>query len=836
MGGLALTAILIAVTRQFLHRNENLNRMVAARTLELQESEALQRTLLGSLPVGVVIVDPETRIIDQVNPHTAVLFGGSADHLVGHRCHALLCPANDGACPVCDLEKTVDNSEREMLRADGSRLPILKTVKRIRLQGREKLLECFVDITPQKQAQQQLESALAEASEMAAKAERANAAKSEFLANMSHEIRTPMNGIIGMTGLLLDSALTPEQEHFARTVNNCSDALLGLINDILDFSKIEAGKLDLEEMDFDLVALMEDFASSMSLRAEDKNLELLCNVAPEVPSGLHGDPGRLRQILTNLVGNAIKFTMTGEVSVRANLVESSSSHAVLRFSVRDTGIGIPQDKIGVIFNKFSQVDASTTRKYGGTGLGLAISKQLSELMGGQSGVTSNEGVGSEFWFTIKMAVQGERGPKEPIPTADLKGLRVLIVDDNATNREILRIRLAGCSMRTDDVADGPAALLALESACKAGDPFRLVILDMQMPGMDGETLGRKIHADPMLRHTRMIMMTSSHMHSDARKMKGMGFDAWLTKPVRQTEFFQALFAVFARQVAAPLPIPASNAAAENRAVLQNCKAHARILLADDNPINQEVAANLIARLGLRSDSVSDGHEAIAALRRRPYDLVLMDVQMPEMDGYETTRRIRADESRSPGKRVPIIAMTADAMSGDRERCMEAGMDDYLSKPIGPRTLAKTLAKWLPKIDGTTASEGQPAAQTPATHTPDATCPFDRTDALERMVGDENLLREICSDLLLAAATQFQELENSLAHADLASAAEQSHNLRGAVANISAHPFAAILQAVETHCRKMEAQQAASLAPELQRQFQLLQKALKDELGENSQKN
>ena len=514
----------------------------------LRQSEALQRILLENLPVGVIIVDPATRHIEQINKHAAELFGAPADHLLEKRCHSLLCPSDEGSCPVCDLGLSVDNSERQMLRADGSRLAILKTVKRIHLAGQEKLLECYVDISARKQAElelletnRQLEEATARANQMADQAALANTAKSEFLANMSHEIRTPMNGIIGMTGLLLDTDLTDEQQRYAETVHASGESLLSLINDILDFSKIEAGKLDLEALDFDLTSLLEDFADVMAMQSLEKGLEFICAAAPDVPTHLCGDPGRLRQILLNLASNAIKFTLRGEVSVRASLVSSGTSAVMLRFTITDTGIGIPEDKQSYLFQKFSQVDASTTRHFGGSGLGLAISKQLAQLMGGDIGFTSVVGQGSEFWFTVSFA-----RPEGPMPIlqqfADLKGCHILVVDDNATNREVLTTQLRAWGMRVAETPDGPAALVMLARAREAGDPFQTAILDMQMPGMDGAELARHIRADATLKSMRLVMLTSLGQPGHSQSLANLEFSAYLTKPARKSELLHSLLA------------------------------------------------------------------------------------------------------------------------------------------------------------------------------------------------------------------------------------------------------------------------------------------------------
>jgi len=828
LSGLLLTATVTMVISVLYRRREKLEHLVTERTNALQENEELQRILLANLPAGVIIVDPVTRTIEQVNEHAGTLFGAPVDHLIGQRCHALLCPANEGACPVCDLGKTVDNSEREMLRFDGSRLPILKTVKRIHIRGQEKLLECFVDVSERKQAEAiqhealtrlqkiasrvpglvyqfrrrrdgsscfpfasegireiyrlspeevredaskvfarlhpddlagvsatiaasaldlslwqhefrvrfddgvirtlygsatpqreedgavlwhgfiayiterkqadermrlktalleaqvnatldgilvvdgagkriltnqriyelfdvpaailaddddsallqhvvgltkqpaqfldkvmflyehrdeisrdeielksgmvldrysapffavdgencgriwtfhditerkqaeaalletncQLEAATSRANQLAANAELANIAKSDFLANMSHEIRTPMNGVIGMTSLLLDTALTEEQYRYAQAVQASGEALLSLVNDILDFSKIEAGKLELERLDFSLATVLDEVSDVLALPAQRKGLEFTCGIVPNAPCCLHGDPNRLRQVLLNLAGNAIKFTRHGEVAVRASLVSASATVVVLRFTVRDTGIGIPVDKQALLFGKFSQVDASTTRHYGGTGLGLAISKQLVQLMGGEIGVVSDAGRGAEFWFTACF------GPCAPLPTA-------------AHHRR------------------EPGSLAAAPRS-----PRR------QWPGC-------------------------------------------------------------------------------------------RILLAEDNLINQKVALGYMAAMGLQVDVVATGVEAIQALASVAYDLVLMDIQMPEMDGLEATRLIRGAQSGVLHPQVPIVAMTASAMLGDQETCLAAGMNDYISKPINPTSLAIVLDRWLPPEDPAT---------------------------------------------------------------------------------------------------------------------------------------
>ena len=452
-------------------------------------------------------------------------------------------------------------------------------------------------------------------------------------------------------------------------------------------------------LDFDLSSLLDDFAATLAVRAHEKGLELLCSADLDVPTLLRGDPGRLRQILTNLTGNAVKFTPSGEVAIRVTRMEETENDVLLRFSVCDTGIGIPEDKIGLLFGKFSQVDASTTRQYGGTGLGLAISRQLAELMNGKSGVSSKAGKGSEFWFTARLGKQD--GKAESIAPADLSGVRILVVDDNATNREILTTRLTSWGMRPAEAKEGPGALQVLYRSLEENDPFRIAVIDMQMPGMDGETLGRAIRADVRLNDTRMVMLTSLGMRGDAKRLEEIGFAAYATKPIRHPELKAILSLTLSdRDKPAQQPIATRHAARETMNLFAGSKA--RILLAEDNITNQQVALGILKKLGLRADTVANGREALKALETLPYDLVFMDVQMPEMDGLEATRLTR--KSGSPNHGIPIIAMTAHAMQGDRERCLEAGMNDYVTKPISPSALVEALEKWLPKDEKTSRQQ------------------------------------------------------------------------------------------------------------------------------------
>jgi PAS domain S-box-containing protein len=540
------------------------------------------------------------------------------------------------------------------------------------------------DITEQKEMEEEIRKSRDAALESAR-------LKSEFLANMSHEIRTPMNGVIGMTGVLLDTELNADQREVAETIRSSGDALLTIINDILDFSKIEAGKLEFEIVDFDLRNAVEETMELLAEKAREKSLEFGSLVYHDVPTGLRGDPGRLRQVLTNLVGNAVKFTDEGEVIASCEKQSESETSVTIKFSVSDTGIGVTEVQQAKLFQAFTQADGSTTRKYGGTGLGLSISKQLVEMMGGRMGVTSAPGAGSTFWFTVELEKQPAASELIQPSAVSMENLRVLVVDDNATNRRILAHQLGSWGMIHSETESGRQALELLRSAAAAGAGYDLAILDLLMPGMDGFELARAIKSDPLIQGIRLILLTSAGLRGDGATARAVGIAAYLTKPVRQSQLFDCLAMVAsapdATSVATLPPLVTMHTLREVQRVSDKL-----ILLAEDNVVNQKVAIRQLQKLGYRADAVANGLEAVEALTRIPYDLVFMDCQMPEMDGYEATAEIRRMEGGS--KRTPIVAMTAHALAGDREKSISAGMDDHVTKPVKAEELARVLEKFF----------------------------------------------------------------------------------------------------------------------------------------------
>jgi two-component system, sensor histidine kinase and response regulator len=778
-------------------------------------------TLVSNSPVAIVVLDNDSKIVS-CNPAFEKLFGYSGEEAVGTN---------------IDLLVTTQDSYTEALQYTQQAMTGLVhgTGKRRTKTGTMVDVEIFgVPVTQdgQKIGALAIYHDISELVSARQEAEEANRAKSDFLANMSHEIRTPMNGVIGMLELALDTPLTNEQRDYLQISMQSAEALLALINDILDFSKIEARKLELEKIDFSLRTLIEDMSYTLAPRAQDKGLELACLIHPELKSGLQGDPGRLRQILINLVGNAIKFTHQGEIVIRAEPVRETDTEATIHFSVQDTGIGIPDDRIKSVFERFTQVDGSTTRKYGGSGLGLTICKQLVEAMGGEIGVESTLGVGSIFWFNIpfeKQPEQNNKTTKLSLEPVSLKGIRVLGVDDNATNRTILIRTMEGFGCRVETAATGAKAIEFLQNAERAGDPFRVVLLDMQMPGMDGEQTTRAIRSDPILKEVRIIVLTSIGLRGDAAHMEALGCSGYLLKPIRQQLLYDALVAILGTKEKAPVLV--------TRHLLSEIKrSDKRILVAEDNAINQKLAVILLGKAGYPTDVVENGIQAIEKVKSGQYYAVLMDVQMPEMDGFDATRHIR--EWEADRLHIPIIAMTAHAMKGDRERYLEAGMDDYVSKPLDIKIVLSVLDRWLksPEKEETqqiSAREVPPAepssivtlAQnlTPLT----AEKPMDIDRALERFGGDRSFLIEMTREFINGLPARISELKGALEAGNADTLFRSAHNLKGVSANFSADPLTKLAAELETLGRQGNLSTAPGLLAKLEEESERFQKYLKE---------
>ena len=811
---------------------------------KLAEKELLRQvqymeTLVKNSPVAIVVLDDKMDILS-VNPAFEKLYCYTASEIIGANLDSLISVpeiADEALAFTRQAFSGPVHSLGKRRRKDGTMVNVELFGVPVSLPGEKAgVLAIYHDITELDQARQA--------------AEEANRTKSEFLANMSHEIRTPMNGVIGMLELVLDSSLNDEQRDFLNISLQSAESLLSLLNDILDFSKLEAGKLDLETIDFNLRNTVEDVAYVLAQRAQNKGLEMACLIHPEIKSDLRGDPGRLRQVLVNLAGNAIKFTEQGEILIRADPILETETHATIRFSVQDTGIGIPKERQAAIFERFTQVDGSTTRRYGGTGLGLTISKQLVNAMGGHIGLESTPGVGSTFWFEATFEKHVARKETQTLlaPSVNIKNLHVLGVDDNATNRMILTKMVESFGCRIDTAAIGARALEMLHVAYDNEDPYQVVLLDMQMPEMDGEQVARAIKSDPIGKDITIIVLTSMGQRGDAARLEAVGCSGYLTKPIKQSLLREALVTVLGQKQSK------EGARLVTRHILAEQKRQGqRILLAEDNPVNQKLAVVLLQRAGFSVDVADNGLQAAERVKQGKYNVVLMDVQMPEMDGFEATARIR--QEAQPGQHIPIIAMTAHALKGDRERCLEAGMDDYISKPLDPRILLKKLDQWMASglqegtlddpdsntgdqdsslqprmfpfepsslhldegLFGESISESLPQPF-PASVSPfvedAAELPLDLQGAMPRFDNDRQFFLEMCRDFLKNLPARMVELREALQRNDADTLARAAHNLKGTSANFNATPVNRIAARLEMMGRQADLTGAAALMDQL----------------------
>ncbi len=780
----------------------------------LRRSEEKYRSLVANIPDVTWTTDSRGGTV-YISPNVGRLCGFSADEIRSRqdlwfsRIHPADLERVKAAYRGLFQANQKFEIEYRLQRQDGAWIWLSDRTLGTYARGAQTLADgIYSDITERKRGELELQ----EAKEVA---EQASRAKSEFLANMSHEIRTPMNGIIGMTELLLETPLRREQKEFLEMVKSSADALLTLINDILDFSKIEAGRLEIDPIDFSLRDSLDETMRILALRAHGKGLELACQVKPEVPDAVVGDPGRLRQILINLVGNAVKFTERGEVVVRVENESAPGETVRLRFSVTDTGIGIPEEKHRMIFEPFTQADGSTTRKYGGTGLGLSISSQLVALMDGRIWVESRPGTGSTFLFTVRFGLQADRtGSVEAPAPEELRDLRVLLVDDNATNRSILEEMFKGWRMRPEAVAGGQEALDALRIAAGSGHPFRLVIVDANMPGMDGFTFAERVR-ERERPFPDLIMLTSGGQRGEAKRCREAGVAAYLTKPTRRSELLDMVMTVLRPSAAGD-----RRERLLTRHTLREKKRSVRVLLVEDNPVNRAVALRLLERAGHTVTIARNGREAVDRVRAEAFDVVLMDVQMPEMGGFEATGLIRERE-KTTGGHLPVIAMTAHAMKGDRERCLAAGMDGYVSKPIQPAELFEA-------IDGLARTKTAPGPSAPRMRPAAARTlepVVDRQALLGRLEGDTQLLTEIVDLFIQSAPRLMREMKKCLTARDAQGVARAAHTLKGAVANFGAQAALEATLHLETLARENKLKSARAAWATLEKEIDRLKKAL-----------